>query len=429
MADAGRQDHETGSDAVSAGPRQGLQPMRMAAAMRPTAPAAGRACKIVVFGFDSAEISQVRRIRSLMALGHDVHAFTMRRGTRSGHFETEFPNTHLFWTEHERLVKRAVLVAAAIVKMTGHRACLRAADMILARNLDMLCIAWAARRLAGAGDVPLVYECLDIHKAMVGEGRKTRALRRAERWLLDRCQGLVVSSPAYLHAYFEACQAYRGPAFLCENKIVPIPPLPDRQSIAPVPATGPIRIGWIGSIRCRPSLHLLQEVARALGPRVEIHIHGRVHDHAVPEFHSVVAETGNMVYHGPYDYPSDLPEVYAHCDLVWNVDLWLRGGNSDWALANRLYEAGWCGRPSIGLENTETGRYIAERGMGWVLPAADPAQLARLLREIDRERIQGVSRALLSRPASDFVSDGSELQAIIDRLVHGNAPSSAGTRT
>ena len=144
---------------------------------------AKRGARIVVFGFDVGEISQIRRIRALIALGHDVHSFTMRRDNMNMDFEPDWPNTHLFMTSNENLPKRAVVVARSIVKMTGHREMLKGADVIIARNLDMLAIAWAARAMAGASDVPLIYECLDINGALCREGRKADAMRAAEQFL------------------------------------------------------------------------------------------------------------------------------------------------------------------------------------------------------------------------------------------------------
>ena len=52
--------------------------------------------------------------------------------------------------------------------------------------------------MAGASDVPLIYECLDINGALCREGRKADAMRAAEQFLLRRIQMLVVSSPGFI---------------------------------------------------------------------------------------------------------------------------------------------------------------------------------------------------------------------------------------
>ncbi|MCA0964023.1 glycosyltransferase [Salipiger bermudensis] len=378
---------------------------------------APRPARIVVFGFDVGEISQIRRIRALVALGHDVHSFTMRRDNMNTAYEPDWPNTHLFMTSNENLPKRAVVVAGSILKMTGHREMLQRADVIIARNLDMLAIAWAARAMAGASNVPLVYECLDINGALCREGRKGDAMRAAEQFLLRRIEMLVVSSPGFVRNFFEPVQRYDGPWALWENKLAAGSALPARPVTRDVPEAGrPLRVGWVGTIRCAPSLALLSEVAARMGAGVEIHIHGVVHRHVLPEFDAVIAAHSNMVFHGAYQYPQDLPALYGGVDLVWSQDLWQRGNNSDWLLPNRIYEASWAGCPSIAVAGTETGRRVADDGLGWVIDAPEAADLVALLTGLTRGEIAARGQALLDRPAADFVQSPSDIAEVIDTV-------------
>ncbi|WP_299684399.1 glycosyltransferase [uncultured Tateyamaria sp.] len=373
--------------------------------------------RIEVFGFDVAEISQIRRIRALIGLGHNVHSFTMRRDNMNKDFEPDWPNTHLFMTENENLPKRAAIVAASVVKMAKHRARLRAADMIIARNLDMVAIAWAARAMAGAGHVPLVYECLDINGALCGDGPKSHAMRAAERRLLAGVQMLVVSSPGFIRNYFKPLQDYDGPWALWENKLAAGTALPDRPKIRTASdVEAPLRLGWVGTIRCAPSLALLAAVADQLGNAVEVHIHGIVHRHALPDFDATLAAHPNMILHGPYEYPGDLAQIYGGLDLVWAQDLWQTGNNSDWLLPNRIYEASWAGCPSLAVSTTETGRRVAEDHLGWVTDSATPDALIALLASLDRTKIAERSHALLNRPASDFVQSPDDLTDVINQV-------------
>lgn len=384
---------------------------------KPAAAGHSAPARIEVFGFDVAEISQIRRIRAMVALGHDVHSFTMRRDNMNEDFEPEWPNTHLFMTENENLPKRAAIVAASIVKMTGHRQRLRTADMIFARNLDMLAIAWAARAMAGASDVPLIYECLDINGALCREDAKSRAMRSAERFLLERTQMLVVSSPGFMRSYFEPTQGYKGPWALWENKLAAGAALPLRPQQRPTPAAGqPLRIGWVGTIRCAPSLELLAGVADRMGQAVEVHIHGIVHHHALPDFDSTLQARPNMIYHGAYDYPQDLARIYGSCDLVWSQDLWQSGNNSDWLLPNRIYEASWAGCPSVAVSTTETGRRISSDGLGWVIDQPDPEQLTALLQKLTPQDIAACGQALLRRPDRDFVQSSEDIADVIEQV-------------
>jgi succinoglycan biosynthesis protein ExoL len=387
------------------------------------------AARIEVFGFDVAEVSQIRRIRTMIALGHDVHSFTMRRQNMNVDFQPDWPNTHLSMTENENLLRRVAVIASSILKMAGHRARIRQADMIVARNLDMLAIAHVARAIAGATQVPLVYECLDIHGSLCGDNTKGRAMRAAERYLLNRCQMLVVSSPGFIREYFELKQNYRGPWALLENKLAAGTALPARPTTRPARSDGaPLRIGWVGTIRCAPSLALLAAVADHYGDKVQIVIHGVVHHHALPDFNATLAARPNMIAHGGYDYPQDLPRIYGDCDVVWSQDLWQRGNNSDWLLPNRIYEASWAGCPSLAVATTETGRRVADDRLGWVVDQPELDRLIALIDGLTPEIAAARGMALLGRPALDFVHSVSEMQSVIDRVLQQNTEDAGPAR-
>lgn len=359
--------------------------------------------KIFVFGFDATEAAQIRRVRGLIAAGATVSSAMMRRDNMNQDFTPEWPNLTLATAPNEKLGKRLVVMLRSIWKIARHRHLLDGADLILARNFDLLVIAWAGRTLAGKGRVPLVYECLDIHGLFTRADAVGGFARWCERRLLARCAALVVSSPGFIRNYFDARQGYRGKIILLENKLwfdaAPIP----RPTAPRVGTPGePILLGWVGSIRCAPSLALLMAAADALGPAVRIVVRGNVHRHAVPDFDAEIARRDNVVYSGPYRYPDDLAEVYAGCDLVWAQDLWQRGGNSDWLLPNRIYEASYFGCPSIAVADTETGRRVADGGLGFTIPRPEAGDLIALLASLDRATIQARAQALLDRDASDF---------------------------
>lgn len=359
----------------------------------------------------------MRRIRAMIALGHEVHSFTMRRDNMNQDFAPDWPNTHLYNTENEKLLKRVVVIAKAIAKMAHHRDRVAAADIIFARNLDMLVIAWVARLISGARNVPLVYECLDINNALCGDGAKARALRWAERKLLGDINMLVVSSPAFIRQYFQPFQGYSGNWALWENKIATGTALPPRpvHHRAPAPED-PLKLGWVGSIRCAPSLALLSALADCMGSKIEVHIHGVVHRHVLADFETVIAARPNMAYHGPYTYPCDIASMYEGVDLVWAQDLWQADTNSDWLLPNRIYEASWAGCPSIAVSTTETGRRVTADGLGWVIECADVGELQRLFERLSKADINRRGQALLDRPAQNFVQSADEIDAVINAV-------------
>lgn len=378
--------------------------------------------RILVLTSDIAEAAQIRRIRSLRGLGHRVTSAGFRRANMNPSFQPDWPHLHICDIGNGGLGARLAALAWACAKALRRRAHLGAPELILARNLDMLALAVALRPLL-PGRPAIVYECLDIHGSLTARGPAAAMLRWAERGLLRRIALLVTSSPGFLRCYFDAVQRHAGTTHLLENRLagdeLPARPRPRMGDEArPRPraedtARRPLVLGWVGSIRCAPSLALLADVARRMGPDLQIRISGAVHIHAVPEFAATLARHPNLVWTGAYRYPVDLASIYAACDLVWAQDLWQRGANSDWLLPNRIYEAGYFGCPAIAVDGTETARRIRRDGLGFTIPRPDPADLGRLLTGLDRAAIAAASNAILARPTGEFRENTGDL----DRMV------------
>lgn len=370
--------------------------------------------RLVVFGFDASEAAQIRRIKSYLSSGFEVQGFTMRRDNMNADFSPFWPNVHLYHVSNESMGKRVRAILGAMVKVARHRGALRGADVIVARNLDMLAIAVVARWLTPGRCPPVIYECLDIHGLMTHAGFKGRLFRWVERRLLGRTASIIVSSPAFVSRYFAPVQGWSGPVTLLENKLwieggEVSRPAPD---LSP-PREGPMVLGWVGTLRCPRSLEILCQCADALGDDIRIALHGVVHHHALPDFNARLAARPNMRFYGPYAYPQGLDGVYRACDLVWSQDLWQWGTNSTWLLPNRIYEASYFGCPSIAVAGSETGTRVAA-GLGWTIPAPEAPALIALLRGLTRTELAERRRQLLEMPESAFRLTAEEVRAAIE---------------
>ncbi|KQT85085.1 glycosyltransferase [Aurantimonas sp. Leaf443] len=374
--------------------------------------------RIVVFGFDAAESSQIRRISSFQGAGYDVVAFTMRRDNMGADFVPTWRNIHLFKVANERIVRRLAVLFLSIFKIAWHRSAFRGADVIVARNFDMLMLAFVGRLVALKPRLPIVYECLDIHGSFTAQSRAGALFRRIERFMLDRIALLVVSSPGFVRNYFEPVQRYHGPVYLMENKIWFGDTHPARRSSAANVSGGdPWVLGWVGSLRCEPSLRILLRAAERLGNRVRIEMHGNVHHHVLPDFEARIAAYPNIVYRGPYTYPHGLAAVYSACDFVWAQDLWQAGANSDWLLPNRIYEASYFGCLSIAVAGMETGRKVAAEELGYTIATPDGDALVALLDALDPAEVERRRQALLERDPAAFVSSSGDIYRMIEQVV------------
>lgn len=313
-----------------------------------------------------------------------------------------WPNIDLGYVPNQKFARRVICLLRAVPKVMRHLQTVRQANTLIARNFDLLVLAWFARLWTFGPKPRLVYECLDIHSLFTGTGAASRVMRWLERALLRRIDLLWVSSPGFIRCYFEPVQGYFGPYALIENKLWFEGPPPLRPAKRTHQADHPVTIGWVGSIRCQASLEILTGLAERLGDRVRIAIHGNLHRHAVPDFDAAIAAFDTMTYHGPYQYPDHLERVYGGCDLVWAQDLWQRGGNSDWLLPNRIYEASWFGCPSIAVSDTETGRRVAASGLGFTIDRATPDALAEFVQNLSQDDLCAASDRVLAMPDRAF---------------------------
>lgn len=368
---------------------------------------------VAVFGHDAHDSTVRKRIAGFQDAGRRVIGFTFARPRPedarplAGFWE----NVALGTTRDRNYARRLPALAAALPRVLRHAAALREARVIYARNIDMMALAMAAKRLTRSR-ATLVYEVLDVQRVFLRADALGRAFRAAERRALAQADCLVVSAPAFVSRYFEPVQAYDGPWRLLENKIpaARIAAAPERfaRVLRHPPLDGPVVLGWFGVLRCARSLDLLEEIAVRLGPRVRIVLRGKPAPEDIPRARLAAAgaRCPNLVYGGPYASPDDLAELYGGVHYTWALDYTDAGANSDWLLPNRLYEGGYFGAPTLAREGTEVGRRVVADDLGLALPEPPVEAACALVERFDPRAYVARRERLLARPSAAFVDAG-----------------------
>lgn len=333
---------------------------------------------------DLADPAVSRRVAMLQRGGADVGLLGFHRSATPPSLVAGLMPRDLGQTKDGRFVSRILSVAMARRRLHDWAAPFRNSECIIARNLEMLYLAAAARK-KHAPTVPLFYELLDIHRLMIGNGSiggdsMAKALRSLERHLLTQCAGVIISSPAFERDYLRRHYRDLPRILLWENKVMPnmsgtVPVqagqndagFPSPSMPMPPASSRPWRIGWFGAIRCRRSLLCLAEIARRHPGLIEVDIRGRLTEAMGDDFHEILASAPGLTYHGPYRYPDDLAEIYGRVHFVWAIDFYEAGFNSTWLLPNRLYEGGYCHRVPIAMNGVETGRWLVDHDLGFCL--------------------------------------------------------------
>ncbi len=378
--------------------------------------------RIAFFGHDAADAAVRRRVQGFRDDGLSVIGFTMRRRDT---VEVEWENVDLGRTFDGNYAQRVRSIFTGARLAADQRDLLATADVIYARNLDMLATAFLAKRYAEL-KTPVIYEALDVHRLLTRKDPIGFIFRRIEGALLKRTRGLVVSSPGFLENHFSVHHRDRYRSFLVENRLAAGADYGPRPLAAPANSrsAAPLRLGWVGGLRCARSLGLLIDLAKELGPdQVQVVMHGVASPVEMPKFDEQIAGLPNVVFHGRYRSPEDLADIYGGLDLVWAGDFMEAGYNSVWLLPNRLYEGGYYGVPSIAPAGTQTATWINERSVGFTAPEDLAKTLPALIRTLntDRSLIAEKRSRLLALPAATFVAQRGELGAMIQQALGRSA--------
>jgi hypothetical protein len=356
-----------------------------------------------------------RRVEMLRVGGAEVRLVGFHRGAPPGPTVAGAPVCNLGQTIDSRFAQRSLRLGHSLLRRRALRRAVAGADVILARNLEMLTLAAAAR--TAAPHARLVYECLDIHRLMVAPGLVGAGLRRLEQLLMRRSDLLIVSSEAFVSAYFEPRQGlgqhFGLPVLLVENKVFDLdihPPF-RRPPRAPGP---PWRIGWYGVIRCRKSFELLSSLARRRPDLVNVRIRGRPSRAVFPDYEHEFGAPSGVAFGGPYD-ETELDRLNRRVHFTWAVDFFEEGANSNWLLPNRIYSGGRCGAVPIAQATVETGRWLQRRGLGLLLD--DPgAQLEAALDRLTPGAYRAMEDAARSAPLESFVAGQLDCERLVGAL-------------
>ena len=373
--------------------------------------------RLVYFVHDLNDPTVARRVRFLRSGNIAVTVMGFSRGARRADILKDVDAIELGRTHDRRLVARIGSVLLACFRLWRFRGHLRQADVLMARQLEMLTIACVVRMFY-RGKKPVIFECLDIHRLMVRPDFIGKALRAIERGLLGMTALLAVSSPGFIDNYFQRFHAKLPPTWLLENKLLEseLTALDIGAPALPAASAPPWIIGWYGVIRCRASLEALAALVRDSPGLVEVRIAGKISQNLVEVFDDIVAAAPGISYAGPYDRARDLRRLYQEVHFAWAVDYYEAGGNSEWLLPNRLYEGGYFRTAMIASARSQTGRWLAQREAGFLLDEPLSTALPAFFQQLDVARFEIVRKRIAALPDALFVYGRAECLAFGDRL-------------
>jgi succinoglycan biosynthesis protein ExoL len=367
--------------------------------------------KIIYFVHDLSDAAVCRRTRMLSVGGASVTPVGFRRG-KTPRSVAGIPAIELGSTVDGKLASRAFSVLVALVKLDRIAGHIQGANVLLARNLEMLALAVRARNMY-APKARIAYECLDIHRLLLSNRPDGRMLRLLETKLWDNVDLLLTSSPGFVRNYFGP-RGFPSRISVVENKVL-LEEEGDHEQPPRRPGP-PWRIGWFGAIRCRKSLDVLRSLTSIAKGRVEVVIRGRPSDASFSDFDKVIGNDPTLQFAGPYRSPADLPNIYGDVHFSWAIDYYESGQNSAWLLPNRIYEGSLYGAVPIALADVETGRWLTERKVGVVLGEPLEQQLRTFFQQLDSGAFSVLAGRMDALPRGDLLASRSDCRALVEAL-------------
>lgn len=373
--------------------------------------------KILYLVHDLADPAVRRRVLMLQSGGAQVTLAGFRRSDNALAAVEGVAPIELGVTADGRFAQRIGAVSKACLAIGARLRGVARPDVIVARNLEMLALANRATSVFG-GNVPIAYECLDIHRLLLRDDMVGKVLRGAEARLGRKAGLLITSSPAFIEHYFRPLSGLNLPSLLLQNQVLDLDDDDGTEltpTAPPAPAQ-PWRIGWFGALRCARSLDLLTTFSHAMAGRAEIVLRGRPAYSEFDDFDGLVRNEPFMSFHGSYRNPEDLSRIYSGVHFSWAIDFFEEGQNSSWLLPNRLYESCRYGTVPIALAGTETARFLKERGLGVILPDAAPERLTELFETMTERAYREASERIRTLGPGPWTLNRADCQRLVKRL-------------
>jgi len=367
--------------------------------------------KIAYLVHDLLDPAVHRRVRMLKIGGAGLVVIGFRRSTAAPKSIEGCETIDLGETRDGALLARIGSIASVMRRLQTFEGPLRDCQVVLARNLEMLYLAVNARRRYASG-AALIFECLDIHRLLLGKGLPSRLLRSLEARLMQDVNLVLTSSPRFVTEYF-APRHVSPPIQIVENKVLIVDQGATVRSGQMQRIAGPPwRLGWFGMIRCRRSFEILSSVARDAGGALEVKIAGRPSPKEFPDFEALVARSPHVTFTGPYR-SDDLPALYGDVHFSWAVDFFEQGLNSSWLLPNRVYESTLFGAVPIAVDGVETARWLNDRGVGVRLDGDPSAALRGVLQRLTASEYRDMADAVRNIPSPDLVDTGDSCNRLV----------------
>ncbi len=246
---------------------------------------------------------------------------------------------------------------------------------------------------------PYIYENYDLVYGAFPNPLKWM-FRHIDRWLTIHSVATVMTSPGFQEYLFRG--KHQDNVYIIPNKLNPrvlgYPYHPTDLDIAH------IRFAFVGHIRSAGSFRFAKVVAERF-PQHSFHLYGTIGKGN--DFAGLADRHPNVVMHGSFQNPDDLPGIYEQVDVLVPLlsENNTKNVNNIYLEPNKLYESVYFRTPIVMTDGTYMARRVKELNCGFVLPDVSEEGITRFINSLTEQSLKEIVTHISTIPQTDAVDD------------------------
>ena len=259
---------------------------------------------------------------------------------------------------------------------------------------------------------PYIYEEADLTFTYMREPAKT-VFKHLDGYIIRHAIASVFRSEGFVKYHFG--NKVPENVFVIPNRLSPkilsqTIPISNTQNV------NHLRFAFVGNIRFK-SVYNIAKIIVERFPQHEIHLYGGFAQKEEEDIFGKLSEHKNYFYHGKFNSPHDLPEIYSDVDLLictYDVEF----ENVQYAEPNKLYEAIYFETPII----VSIGTFLAEKvnrlGIGYEIDAMDVDAITNFINNLTEESIKEKQLKAASIDKNELVNVNDEFFCKLNKIIN-----------
>ncbi len=353
--------------------------------------------KKIVFVLNAVSLTRCqKRVQEFIDHGYEVDVYGFERGgetyAQPANYTIETIGYH---TVSMSYYKRLLVIYKALRKL--HKKYRHQKDILF--YYFFFDVAFGATLVSRR---PYIYEESDIPYANIGNSFLLNYLKRKDKSIIRKSLMTVMTSEGFINYH------------CLENQLENIHLVPNRVNPALLQLTYThksldaehLSIGFVGGFRYQSVYNFAEVVARNY-PQITFHVFGTLMEN-VSEIKELSKEHKNVILHGIFKNPQDLPSVYEQLDLVL-ATYDVTSINAQYAEPNKMYESIFFRVPIIVSKGTFLSEKVNRLGIGYAVNGLDKEEIKNFLHSLTKEDIYLKIKCLKAVPQIEAVNENLSL--------------------